>query len=642
MSDNLHVHSPSWLLEQPAGSKLPNAADALVLIGKRQDLSKARRVQLATAIRKAVRICRPELGQQNGDKTALQHAAQAVPMDCGYLNERLFHGRAKANGLEDASFNNLVSRLRDALRLLDRYSPDLPTAGELSPPWRALYGMLSSERRKGLITFFGYCDGIGLKPTDMAQKMLEDFVRWTRHKTLHRDPDGRGRRVASNWEWARQNLDGWPDVKLTRSGMRDEYTLPLESYPASFRRDVEAYLDRYACRNVDELFPDKVISPTYKSFRSRRRPLSPRSVETRRYQIRQAAAALVIQGTPAECITSLRDLVSPREKVKSILIYHRARTEQRRRNQEAAGLYLAEDKAHASPTRGGLRDIRTSNLAGIGEMLRQIATFHCGIAEEEIDWIRHWISKIKPPQQTTMTEKNTLRLRKLLDPQIYAQIIHYPANMMQRAESPKLKPQTAARLALYAVAFEILTICPMRRGNLAGLRLDKHLIRPRPNGPFTYLHIPADEVKNNREINWPIPAESDRLIQVYMQKHRHHLAEPGNPFLFPGKGQRGRSGHDLGVGLTERFERDIGAEFNTHVMRHLAVIRFLIKNPGQYEIVQRILGHAKVTTTMAFYSGPEMDHAVKLLAKVIQDDRQEFKNPAMPFSPISEMRQERV
>ncbi|TPG49276.1 site-specific integrase [Roseomonas nepalensis] len=551
-------------------------------------------------------------------------------MECSYLNARLFKASSAMHGLEDASFDNLVYKLRDVFRLFGRYPPDLPLSGNLTPPWQALYRLLSRERQKGLIAFFGYCDQQNLLPTEVKQKVLDDFVTWTAEKTLHRDPVGRGRRAASNWEWARQHIESWPDIPLVRSGMREEYTLPFTAYPSSFQDDVEAFLDRYACRTKEEIFPDKVTDPTYKSFRSRRRPLSPRSVETRRYQIRQAAAALVAEGVPIESITNLNDLVQPVERVRTILLFHRSRVEERQRRQEEleqpAG---AEVLVPSSNARSTFQDIRTSNLAGIGEALRQIAQFHCCVSEDDLALMKEWISQIKPPQQTSMTEKNTNRLRAFLDTQIYPQIIHYPASLMHRSSASELKPQAAARLALYAVAFEILTVCPLRRGNLAGLRLKQHVRRAKPDGPITHLHLRAEEVKNRKAIDWPLPPESVELIQRYLDQHRCHLAEPGNLFLFPGKGQRGRSGHDLGVGLTERFERDIGVSFNTHAMRHLAVVRFLIKHPGKYEIVRRILGHSRVETTLAFYSGPEMDRAIALLADVIRNDRREFGPPAL-------------
>ena len=195
---------------------------------------------------------------------------------------------------------------------------------------------------------------------------------------------------------------------------------------------------------------------------------------------------------------------------------------------------------------------------------------------------------------------------------------------MRRAATPGLKPEVAARLALYAVAMEILLICPLRRGNLAELRLDQHLHRPDRKGLFTHIDIAPDQVKNGEPIRWPIPPASARLIETYLRQHRPHLAAAGNMFLFPGAGLRQRAAHDMAVALTEMVERDIGVEFNMHIMRHFAVWSFLRKHPGQYALVARVLGD-KIATVMAFYAGLETDAAAGLFNASLQQDRKETR-----------------
>ena len=106
-----------------------------------------------------------------------------------------------------------------------------------------------------------------------------------------------------------------------------------------------------------------------------------------------------------------------------------------------------------------------------------------------------------------------------------------------------------------------------------------------------------------------------------MAEHRQHLAKPGNDYLFPNEGTGGRSGHDIAIGMIKRIKEDIGVGFNMHLMRHLAVLRFLNTHPGQYEIVRAILGHRKVSTTIAFYAGLETDAAIRLFMSVINKDR---------------------
>ena len=369
-----------------------------------------------------------------------------------------------------------------------------------------------------MIGFMGYCTLGGTLPPDVDTGTVLAFEAWAIARTLHRDPRGRARRTASNWNWASRNIASWPATRLALPNMRDEYTLPLKDYPAPYQEDVELYLRRLGCQDEQEIFPDDVAQPggqkaRSRSPRSRREPRRDRTLTTREYQIRQAAAALVETGLPPESLTSLRDLVQPVERVKTILSFHRRRTLERRR-------------VNSTGPEAPSQNVRTMNLAGIGEVLRQIAIFHCSrpedpagpLPEADIAKILTWVHNVSPGQQVTMTDGNRLRLLGLTEPRTYAALMHLPEILLRRAAPPKaeetkkrvLAPRQRALLALYAVALEILIICPLRRSNLAALHLERNLWRARAGGPITHLYLSGDEVKNKDPIHWPIPPESVR------------------------------------------------------------------------------------------------------------------------------------
>jgi integrase len=177
-------------------------------------------------------------------------------------------------------------------------------------------------------------------------------------------------------------------------------------------------------------------------------------------------------------------------------------------------------------------------------------------------------------------------------------------------------------------AMEILLICPMRRKNLAELRLDQHLYRPDPRQRLlTHIIINADEVKNATPIQWPIPAESARLIETFLSRYRPHLVNPGNPYLF-GIGDKQRGAQHLGEWLARAVTREIGVEFNVHLARHFAAWNFLRENPGQYEVVRQVLGHSNITVTMAHYVGLEADSAAQHFDTTVLRERQAVRKIA--------------
>ena len=232
------------------------------------------------------------------------------------------------------------------------------------------------------------------------------------------------------------------------------------------------------------------------------------------------------------------------------------------------------------------------------------------------------------PEQNGLTEKNMRRLRALMQPQARGMLLNFPEDLMRRAGDPALSPPAAARLAMYAVAMEILLVCPMRRKNLAELRIDQHLYRPDPRlKTLTHLLISADEVKNDTSIQWALPKESAQLIEDFLTHHRPHLVEPGNPYLF-GTGSKLRSAQHLGEWLAGEVTARVGVEFNVHLARHFAAWNFLRMNPGQYEVIRQVLGHSSIDTTMKYYLGLEADSAAKHFDGAILGDRHALKSTA--------------
>ncbi len=273
-----------------------------------------------------------------------------------------------------------------------------------------------------------------------------------------------------------------------------------------------------------------------------------------------------------------------------------------------------------------MQKVTSSNLLNIAETLRQVAHLHCALPEAEVARIAAWTRHVTPRKQLSMSEKNMQRLGALVQPRAYALLLNLPARLMREAARPGQRPRAAALLAMYAVALEILTICPMRRSNLAALRLDRHLRRAHAGAPVHEIFLAGEEVKNGETIQWPLPPESARLIETYLRDHRPHLAEPGNPFLFPsGDGQRVRAASSLSDALKAIVERETGAEFNLHLMRHLAVYQFLRAFPGQYEIVRRLLAHRTVETTRAFYAGLEARFAALLFDELVRQARRDTR-----------------
>lgn len=181
-----------------------------------------------------------------------------------------------------------------------------------------------------------------------------------------------------------------------------------------------------------------------------------------------------------------------------------------------------------------------------------------------------------------------------------------------------------------AVAIALLSVAPMRLGNLRHLDRQTHFRHAFSVDDRQFqLVIPAAEVKNKEDLEFPIPARVMELIETYMQVYQPLLTN-GHPssLLFPGRS--GGPKHDTALrrNITDAIFKEVGLRMNPHLFRHVCALLFLKINPGQYESVRQLLGHKNIQTTIEFYASFEQNEAMGRYGQVIDI----FRRPTGPES----------
>jgi integrase len=569
------------------------------------DLPESRRRAFVTSINNTDRIVSASAEVLNG----------VCPWTCEGLNRVLWRRAPACFGLTGHAFRATTSGLRQVFIRLGLHANSGPGRNHLSSKWQVLFEALpTDDRRRGLIRFFAFLTISGIDPEQLQPEAIDEFAVWCRTSILVEDGTGMARRAAGNWTFARLNVPGWPDVKLRKSSARDHYTLSLDSAQLSFQADAKRFLDLLAAGPADcfsgatgfeEITDDsEPVGPP--------KALRPRSIKTRSDQIRLAYSALALTGSAPSSLHSLRDLVDPIDHPRRIFSFLRDRL-------RAKKLQNGENPS--------ANELRSSQLAGMADLLLQIARHYVRprLTKEHIAQLALYASRVRPEVQGTMTVKNADRLRSILEPTTFAKMVHLPGLWLKRADDEQLDQHERALSAMYAAALEILLVAPLRRSNVISMHLDRHLRRSSLTGPVTEITIPSGEIKNSETFNWPIEPGTARRLERYVREFRPKLLNQQNRYLFPGGGIKHRDEAEFAHELSRRVERDIGAAFNMHLCRHLCVVRFLRRHPGQYEIVRRALGHRSVATTIAFYAGLEAAAAAKMVNRALFEDREETK-----------------
>jgi integrase len=181
-------------------------------------------------------------------------------------------------------------------------------------------------------------------------------------------------------------------------------------------------------------------------------------------------------------------------------------------------------------------------------------------------------------------------------------------------------PRKAAISAQVAVAIGILAYAPIRLQNLIGIRLEENLFRT--NGPETayWLRFPDHDVKNRVALEFILREPLATLIAEYMHDHLPLLAHGSNsPWLFPGEDGRHKGSALLGKQITAAVKKHCGLRITPHQFRHAAGTLILNKQPGNYELARRVLGHRSMQTTVQAYCGLETTQATAIFGDIVRE-----------------------
>lgn len=535
----------------PTDAPKPTNLDELIAFIQADDAVPAkRRAELVSALRSAAQI--------------LNRLPRDVPSDPAGLNRLFAYVEPAAHNLSKGRWANIRSLVKAALAragLTVRICDTPP----MMPDWVRLHALINMPSlRIRLSRLLRNLSVNGISPDTVSLADLQSFGEQLLHHSLHRDAAATWRVTVGAWNKAVRTIPGWPQVAIPVVLRTNHYLLPWSAFPDSLQAGIQSWLARLSSTDPFTPVPRGAVRLATRNLRD--------------WQLRAWASAIVLQGTPASALRRPEDML----------------TEPAIR---AAVEFLQHRRPNGKP--GTLLDI----LLAVQSLGRHM----CNSAPNGMAALRHAIGYFRKAQKklgTGLTDKNQARLRQFDRADAVITLLNLPQRLRRLADA-EAHPRRAAVKAQLAVAIEILLMAPMRLKNLVGLRIDLHLLRPNPGRPDLVLSIPAEEVKNSHRLDFRLHADSAALIQWYLDRHRAQVAAPGCPYLFPGLSGASKDTSTMRRQICGIIASHTGLRMNPHLFRALALKLYLDRNPGQYEVMRRVLGHKSINTTTSHYAGEE-------------------------------------
>lgn len=455
----------------------------------------------------------------------------------------------------------------------------LPHGVALSPAWDRLRAQLiDPSSRYRLLPLMRFCSGVHVEP-DAVDEVVIDRYTDHRARTTTRPSDAASRRILARlWNAAIGNIDGWPNVHLVEPPVKGAAGPVWEDFPEGLREDVERYL-----MGLAEIHRNKQGQ--------RSRPCKTSTLTTRKRELVAAARMAAKVGVPIGTLTSLRAMIHPDVAEKILRGYWPD-------DQDSPTTYTINLSCQFIGIAHG--------IGGFDQLaLRRLGDLQFALEEYRDDG---------------MTEKNLALIRLVLTDGVWSRVVNLPKQLMQQARLQwHHAPVRAAVMAQIAVAIAILTVAPIRLGNLTSIRLGENLAKLGGPASNFWLTFPKYDVKNRVPLQFNLDDMVTAIINEYVHDFRSVLMRGSNAdWLFPGKAGTHKEKISFSTQIVERIEKSTGLRITVHQFRHAAGALILKHRPGEYELVRRILAHKSVQTTKDFYLSLETTQASDIFTDIVR------------------------
>ena len=497
--------------------------------------------------------------------------AEQVVADPKAIGNVLKKVAAAELGLANNTWRTRQSLIRFALRHAGILAGNPRRTERFTPAWTEVMRLPQAQGELfALSRLARYCSVQAIDPEAVDDKAFDGFLSDMESCEVVKGARKVHRRAAMTWNHLANTTRGWPSQLVEVPSYSRRYAIPWSEFPSTLKADIDAHL-----ASLDGSDPANLL---------RVRPLKPRSIATRLHQLHVLVTGMGIKGEDKSQFKTLADIVQP-DKVR-------------------IGLRFLLERV------GG----KKAQAHDVAWMAASVARHWVEAPEWQVTELSRMAKALTTPDG--MTKFNRERLRQFDAPENVELIRRLPAVLVAEVvHSPNMPSKSEALKVQTALMVELLIKTCMRLGNLAALDTSRHFIRTK-NGAV-YLVIEEDEVKNESRIDVELERSTIKLLDLYTKIYRPMLADTPSAWLFPGRKGPPKCGRAVSDQICETIRIRTGLATHVHLFRHLAAKIYLEAHPGAYGVVQRMLGHKSIQTTIRIYAGTETRAAVSHYHKIL-------------------------
>ncbi len=467
-----------------------------------------------------------------------------------------------ALGIAPKTMSNVKSLCLKALET-SRLVPGLVRRTTRGQPkdraWTKIYSALATDaQRNSLSRLVNWCSRNRVTPEAVDDGVVERIMSEMAASSLRPNQYQVRRTMTKFWNEA---VDIFPTLQLQKVSVPPSRLrrtrVPISAFPQSFLDDWNNYA-KWA--HGEDVFADD----------ARPQPLKQTTLDTMFRRIHLAISSLVETGLDPSEIRSLADLVTI-DRFRRLARY-RCEVTGYRPNYDNTFLFLS---------------------------LLQIAREWVKVDPEILAKLKELNRKL-PRVELQMTRKNKLLVTRFDHDGLKERLITAPDRIWADFKAGTDKGRLRLAKAQAALAIDILTYTPLRLRNLTALTFDQHLI-VRDQGP-SILVLSEEETKTGKRLEYDIrPALVERLVE-YREVIAPSVIGQRPKYLFCDIAGEPKHFTTVRYLVQRYFKQYVGIHMNPHAFRHLAAKFILDDDPGAHVVVQHLLAHKKLETTVNFYA----------------------------------------